>query len=488
MLGNSYQYLFSSPSLTDFSVRFTGGAGTAAPSYTDGPNVNDWAYNTGATPTMWLNGVQSMTTTAATHIVVAQAQSPTNGTYSISNTFLNRGMYNNDPVYELLVYSAPLSNTQRVLLENYQASEWGLGGSLPSSGYTKFTPPTKPTWNKNLVGIGYILSTDNVLSDVAGSTDGLGFSSGITASDFLGSAGYVMAAHNAQTNTVNFNSGLTNVPVNSYVWNRSWYVRTFNGNSSGNVTLNFNFNDYNGTTPNPAYYYSILYNATDGTFATGTNKLVSYTQGSISGNIVSMIVKASNLPAGYYTIVYNQNNVLPISLEAFTVTRQSDNSALAKWTVAADLGQDQFSLQRSADGSQFNSIAAIAGVGNGFSSQSYSFTDNSPLSGTNYYRLLMTDASGVSSYSPVVTLAFGGSPRQLTLYPIPAKDMLHISAPGISGGGSVNIISNSGQVLASYKFSQPDGATLPVGSLTAGSYIAYVLSGQRSFPITFIKQ
>jgi hypothetical protein len=488
MLGNGYQYLFSSPSLTDFSIRYNASATPSALTYTDGPNVNDWPYNTGTTPTQWTNGVQSLATVNPTHIVVAAAASATNATYSISSTFLNRGMYNNDPVFEIIAYNGLPNTTQRILLENYEATEWGMGNLFPASGYTKFTPPTKTTWNKNLVGIGYTTSTDNFLTDVAGSTDGLGFGSGTTASDFLGTAGYVMAAHNAQTNTVNFNSGLSNVPVNSYVWNRSWYVRTSGGNSSGNITLTFNFDDYNGTTPNPAYYYSILYNATDGTFATGTNKLVNLAPGGISGNTVSMVVKASNLPVGYYTLVYNQNNVLPISLESFSVIRQSTASALAKWTVGADLGEDHFSLQRSADGSQFAPIATMAAAGNGFSSQTYSYIDNSPLNGINYYRLLMTDASGVSSYSPVVTLVFDSSPRQVTLYPIPAKDILHISAPGVSGGGSVNVISNSGQVLASYRFSQLDGATLPVSSLTAGSYIAYIRSGQRSFPITFIMQ
>ena len=132
MLGTSYQYLFSSPSLTDFSVRYTGGATTVA--YTDGPNVNDWCYNTGATPTQWVNGTQSLTGSFTTHILVDEAQSATNATYSISSTFLSRGMYNNDPVYELIVYNGTPNTTQRRLLENYQAAEWGITGVLPTSG------------------------------------------------------------------------------------------------------------------------------------------------------------------------------------------------------------------------------------------------------------------------------------------------------------------------------------------------------------------
>src|SRR5579863_5754318 len=314
MLGTSYQYLFSSPALTDFSVRFHG-ATTTAVQYTDGPNSNDWDYNTGTTPAQWINGVQSLNGSTLTHILVDEAAAPTNATYSLSSTFMSRGMYNNDPVYDLLVYNNTPNTTQRKLLENYEAAEWGLAGNLPSAGYTVFTPPTPTTFNKNLVGIGYTSSTDNFLTDVAGSSDGLGFSSGTTATDFLENAGYIMAAHNGQTNSVTYNSGLSHVPADSYVWNRSWYVQVSGGNSSGNVTLNFNFNDYNGTAPNAGYVFGILYNASSGTFGSGTNKQVTYVSYSVTGNTVSFVVKAANLANGYYTIIYNQANVLPITLE-----------------------------------------------------------------------------------------------------------------------------------------------------------------------------
>ena len=60
ILGYGYQYLFSSPALTDFSARFYQDASTTFVYYTQGPNANDWCYNTGFPPTQWLNGVQSL--------------------------------------------------------------------------------------------------------------------------------------------------------------------------------------------------------------------------------------------------------------------------------------------------------------------------------------------------------------------------------------------------------------------------------------------
>lgn len=486
MLGSSYQYLFSSPANTDFSVRFHGG--TTSVQYTDGPNGNDWDYNTGATPTQWINGVQSMSGSTTTHILVDEAQAATNSTYSLSTTFMSRGMYNNDPVYELLAYKNTLTTTQRKLLENYEAVEWGLTGDLPTTGYPVFTPPSSGTFNKNLVGIGYTSSTDNFLSDVSGSTDGLGFTSGTTAADFLETAGWAMAAHNGQTNSVAYNPALNNVPVDSYVWNRSWYVQLTGGNISGNVTLNFNFNDYNGTTPNAGYNFGILYNSASGTFGSGTNKQVSYVSYSISGNVVSFVVKAANLANGYYTIIYNQDNVLPVTLESFTATKMSSDAAMVKWTVGADFGSGTFSIGRSTDGVQFSTIGTVEAIANDAGSESYSFVDNAPLSGISYYRIGMTNSTGEVSYSSVVPVEFGSTSRQITLYPVPATDMLHISAPGVSGGGTIELFSVAGQLLANYQVTMLDGASLPVNSLPTGAYFVRISAGAQAMALSFVKR
>ena len=486
MLGTSYQYLFSSPANTDFSVRFYEAITYVL--YTHGPNSNDWCYETTTYPyPLWLNGVQNLYCPTTTHILVDEAQSATNATYSISNTFSNRGMYNNDPVYELMVYNNTPNNTQRILLENYQASEWGLTGYLPTSGYTIFTPPTSTTYNKNLVGIGNS-GSDNFLADVAGSTDGLGFSSGSTGSDFLGSAGYAMAAHNAQSNTVNYNPILPSVPPDTYVWNRSWNVQLSGGNSAGNITLTFNFNDYNGTSPDPANYFALLYNPSDGTFGSGTNTQVPTVSTNVSGNSVSFVVNATNLPNGYYTIIYNQNNVLPITLDNFSVMKLSPDAALAKWTVGPEFGPGYFALQHSTDGLQFTSIGTVAATDNNTFARNYSYTDNSPSQGINYYRLAMVNAVGVISYSPIGVLTFSAPSRPVTLYPTPTKDILYISAPGISEARNIDLVSVTGQVLESYSISKLDGSTLSVSRLAAGSYFVRIRGGGQSFVLPFLKQ
>jgi hypothetical protein len=129
----------------------------------------------------------------------------------------------------------------------------------------------------------------------------------------------------------------------------------------------------------------------------------------------------------------------------------------------------------------------VDATGNDGISESYSFTDNSPLSGVNYYRLLLTDGLGNVSYSPIDLLSFSSTSRSVTLYPVPASDVLHISAPGISGGGTILLFSVSGQLLANLQVSLVDGASLPVSSLPRGSYFAQVKVGGQSIALSFVK-
>jgi len=486
MLGTSYQYLFSSPALSDFSVRFTGGATTVK--YTDGPNGNDWNYNTGSPTSMWINGTQGMTGSTAKHILVDQAKVATNATYSLSSTFMSRGMYNNDPVYELLAYNTTLNTTSRILLENYEAAEWGMTANLPSSGYTVFTAPTTSSYNKNLVGIGYTSSTDNFLTNPVGSTDGLGFSSGTSGADFLNTAGFLMAAHNGQANSVIKYPSISNVPANSYIWNRSWYIQSTGGNSSGNITLNFNYNDYNGTSPNASYTYKILYNATDGSFATGTNVQVTFVSSAVSGSTVSFVVKASNLANGYYTIIGTSNTgSLPMTLKSFTAINQ-DQSVLLQWTTITEVNSDHFDIQRSANGSDFTTIGSEKASGKSSILTDYNFTDNNPLAGVGYYRLQMVDLDGYTAYSPVVKMEFAQNIEAgLRFYPNPVVDVLHI-ASSFNGNATVEIFNIAGQRVETYQLNPLNGASIPVSNLQKGIYFLKLNGAAINGTYKIIKQ
>jgi hypothetical protein len=383
---------------------------------------------------------------------------------------------------EVLVYNTAVNTTQRVILENYESAEWNQTVSV-----SKYTPPTTTTYTTNLVGIGYTSGADNFLADVAGSTDGLGFSSGSGATDFLHTAGYLMAAHNAQANTVITNATIPGITSASPIsrWDRSWDVQMTGGNTAGAVTLNLNFSDYNGTMPSAVNTYSLLYNATDGTFATGTNKLVTVTSTTLSGNIVSFKLTASNLVNGYYTIVYSATT-LPLELTAFTAVAQG-SSSLLEWSAQEEIGFSHFEIERSSDGAQFSTIGAVTAAAYASVPGQYTYSDLQPLKGLNYYRLAMVDEDGTVAYSGIRTVNFGGSSdATVSVYPNPASDLLNLAFTHVDGTVSIRLFNSIGGIVRMMTTTSAS-IQVPVSDLARGVYVVEIVGTNFRNAVEFLK-
>src|SRR5207249_1859239 len=79
------------------------------------------------------------------------------------------------------------------------------------------------------------------------------------------------------------------------------------------------------------------------------------------------------------------------------------------------------------DGINFTTIGSVTGTGSG----NYSFTDPSPESGRNYYRLEMAgNISARTSFSSILTFNLADLVKVLTAYPNPAHDHFYIRVSG----------------------------------------------------------
>ena len=110
--------------------------------------------------------------------------------------------------------------------------------------------------------------------------------------------------------------------------------------------------------------------------------------------------------------------VLPISMASFNVTSLTDK-ILVDWSTAMEENNKYFVVERSTDGAHFDSIAYQKGAGNSFVLLNYSYTDDKPQNGTNYYRIKQVDYNGHYSYSSIcsgnISMGFG----IVNIYPQP---------------------------------------------------------------------
>ncbi|MTI39977.1 T9SS type A sorting domain-containing protein [Fulvivirga lutimaris] len=92
---------------------------------------------------------------------------------------------------------------------------------------------------------------------------------------------------------------------------------------------------------------------------------------------------------------------LPIELLSFIGTELKGKVSL-KWSTGSEVNNDYFTIERSSDGLNYQSIATIGGAGNSSEALEYQYVDKDPLFGRSYYRLKQTDFDGASEvFAPI---------------------------------------------------------------------------------------
>ena len=110
------------------------------------------------------------------------------------------------------------------------------------------------------------------------------------------------------------------------------------------------------------------------------------------------------------------------------------------------------------------------GAGYSTEEQYYSYTDFTPLSGTNYYRLKQTDFDGKSSYSDIVAVTITDSAPSISVYPNPARDFIKVRCDISIESFDYTIFSSNGQIMKT-GFGNPQHTTIETAELPRGIYI-----------------
>ncbi|HEY8937906.1 MAG TPA: T9SS type A sorting domain-containing protein [Cyclobacteriaceae bacterium] len=171
-------------------------------------------------------------------------------------------------------------------------------------------------------------------------------------------------------------------------------------------------------------------------------------------------LKSNDLPFWNY-IGSLSGSPLPITLVSFKASVEGDIIHLA-WSTSFEKNFDKFVIERSFNGSVFESIGEVKGVGNTNIIQNYSFNDMNPFLGKNYYRLKSIDLDNSFEYSKVIYIEFGGD-KSFSIYPNP------------SAGEFVNFVVN---------FEPQTNDTVVVTDFT-GSMVTYATVNYANHEIVF---
>jgi hypothetical protein len=192
-------------------------------------------------------------------------------------------------------------------------------------------------------------------------------------------------------------------------------------------------------------------------------------------NIAQLILSMS--PTGGTVFVDNiyffANAVLAVNLTTFTAKAVNTTSVL-NWSTASEKDNAGFTIERSANGTNFVAIGEVKGNGTTTSVSNYTFTDVAPLTGLNYYRLRQADVSGKETMSKVATVLFGKT-TGLFIKNTLVHDALEVTV-GESEKGPLSIFNVAGQLVYSVKVQGTQ--RLDLSNLSAGMYVIRLATGE----------
>jgi hypothetical protein len=127
--------------------------------------------------------------------------------------------------------------------------------------------------------------------------------------------------------------------------------------------------------------------------------------GNVFGNISSGYITSTSKVSNFSPFTLGSSttdNPLPISLASFSAVKQNELVKIS-WTTLSETNNDEFILEKSIDGINFETIANLPGAGTSTNINQYSEFDYEP-NNLNYYRLAQIDYDGTKTYSKIITV------------------------------------------------------------------------------------
>jgi len=181
--------------------------------------------------------------------------------------------------------------------------------------------------------------------------------------------------------------------------NREWRVQETG--TVGTIELTYDLSTITGPTgvgTNNLTQLRLLVDD-DGDFSNGGTTFIS--PSSIDGSNETATFEVDFTDGQYYTLGSIEIAALPITLISFEVAVNEDNEVKLDWTTATEVNNSFYTIERSTDGINFETVANIDGAGNSNAVLFYTYVDTKPVNGLSFYRLKQTDFNGEFDYSQV---------------------------------------------------------------------------------------
>ncbi len=176
-----------------------------------------------------------------------------------------------------------------------------------------------------------------------------------------------------------------------------------------------------------------------------------------------------------------ENFSLPIELLRFEALSQQQQVEL-RWETLSEHNSAWFEVERGEDGAVFQTIGRVAAAGYSEGRRQYTFTDEAPIPGDNFYRLQLIDADGSAAYS-IVRHVYVFEQGGIGLFPSPAAEEVHVRLAALEQHRPSTVFWEIrdllGRTCLQGATSAVEGWTIPVSTLPLGSYVILCTADER---------
>lgn len=177
--------------------------------------------------------------------------------------------------------------------------------------------------------------------------------------------------------------------------------------------------------------------------------------------------------------------ILPVEIIDFNGTNKNGRIEL-NWSTASEINHDKYIIERSDNGLRnWMAVGEKRGGQNSYSIRSYSFTDEAPIQGLNYYRLRQLDMDGTETFSNTITVKSDSKINSFALFPNPASEKIQVDH-NLTSDVDILIINQNGKIVTR----KSNSTTIDITHLNSGIYFLKIIAkdGMTKWTKRFVKE
>jgi hypothetical protein len=201
---------------------------------------------------------------------------------------------------------------------------------------------------------------------------------------------------------------------------------------------------------------------------------------------------AASKASDRFKIVFVPNAALPVSGIELGGT-STDKQVKLNFKAINEREMSNYTIERSADGISFTNIGTQQPSNASQASASYSFVDNQPIVGNNYYRIKGSSINGQIQYSNVAVVKYGVNLASVTVVPNPIQGRtLNLRLSQLAKGNyNISVTDAIGRSILKKEMLLDGSSSVQLNlpsSVKAGNYFVKVDGQGNAFIQTFIIQ